>query len=243
MRKKITIVAILFGTIFVGFLGVILYINSQFRVASTDPNNDIISSSQQTIKINFNKQLKDNQNLKEKISLSSNSKYEVKQSEKNISIYLEKTVPEGEKIKIELINIESMGGESLSKKINFTSKYVDFKKLSDAEKNNQISNSDSFESEFPIINNLPFSTPDYDIYYKYPNYDEKKIVIVITNLAIPINSPSEDVTSIQYKEVISKSRTAAINWLKNNGLVEGTYILEFPEPVLLNEFNGRLVTS
>lgn len=223
-------------------LAVYWFNQQQFRVTEIIPKNGVIPTSSQTVILRFNRTIADNV-TSDDIRLNPDIKQGVRIEGSEINIRLTSTVPEGETITI-AASLQSNEGEELEISETLVSQYIEPANQDPELREVALEQSDSFESEYPLINYLPFINDDFEIDYRFPDSGEDVMPIIITSKTREIPRPSESTpeTSKLYREYIRRLRSyrsQAIEYLEDSGSYDKQrYQLVFPEPYLLDEFDG-----
>lgn len=229
--------------VLVPLIGVYWFQQQQFRVTEIVPKNGTIPTSSQNVILRFNRDIADSVNS-EDIQIEPNIKQDVLIEDNEINIRLASTVQEGETLTI-TASLQSTENETLEISESLVSQYVEPANQDPELRQIVLEQSDSFESDYPLINYLPFVTDDFEIDYRFPDSGEDVMPIIITSKTREIPRPSESTsnTSPLYQEYIRRLRnyrSQAIEYLEDSGFYdEQRYQLVFPEPYLLDEFNGE----
>lgn len=218
MNRKIVVLIIV---IIVVLISVFTAINLlKFRVTSVSPNGDTFPTSSREIVVFFNRKL-DESTTKEKdniklVGAELRNSY-VKDNELHILIA---DFVSSEEIEVNIDYVVSDTNQILG---DITKKYrvdyVPFEKLSEYEKEKQINQSDSFESEYPIIKILPILNNQYTVNYRIPynqgSVIDQKLFLIIDVLAVT-NDPDFP-KDAKIRSYIETTRKKAINDIESRG--------------------------
>jgi hypothetical protein len=149
--------------------------------------------------------------------------------------------------KLTIRNIKDKKGEEISNlNIAFKVIYVAPSNIPEDELERKIKQSDSFESNYPIIHDLPQSTYSYRIDYKVPNltqFPEAPLILYITSYSHTSelgDMPESELEKIRIEQ-IRKSRTEALDYIRSKGYRLEDYQIRYAEPILLDEFTSGYI--
>jgi hypothetical protein len=239
MKRLIKPAVLVFVVGMIVFGGIYLHSSSLFRITQVNPPNDILPTSQRSIRLTFNRALKANQSASGVVV--ENTQAEVIFHTKDIVILLSEPPTEGNKIKVSLSNILSSSNEQLTKTLYFTVKYVPFNKLSKESQQSAIEATDSTERTHPLIGHLPYETDDFSIDYQLPSVASAKVPLYVSSKLINYNDPFAAPDSPSSLQLLRRSRDETIEWMSANGYKPDDYQLVFSEPYLLDEYGGVYV--
>lgn len=212
-----------------------------FHITKVDPGNSRLPTSQNILEISFNKQLAQNQKATDKLSVLPAVPFDASINDKTLRINLRQTYVKDTRVEIRINNLVADNGDTFSKTLYFDVEYVPFGNLSEDQQEQQIKESDGFESSYPLIRKLPLITKDYEIDFRLPSNNQTKVPIVITTTTIVTSNPLADQSSPEYLELLRITRRDAISWLKQSGYNDELYELYFTEPQLVGEFGGKFI--
>ncbi len=211
-----------------------------FHIVKSDPSSTILPTSYKTVEFTFNKNL----DSKDYVIKISNKKAKYKITGSKLIVYINKNISTGDTLSLTANNIQSINGDFVDINKEFSVQYVEQQYLPEDRLKQLVDQSDSFEDEYPLVKYLPIQEDEYTINYKYPDSDNKKMPIIISsNYGITTNNPNgipSDSDVNDYIESLRSSRKKAISYLNNIGFTKDKYQLYFPEPHLIEEFNGEL---
>jgi len=247
IRKNSRLVKIL-AVVLIIVLGYFVFKTWQFHITDITPNNKNYPSSLGVMEINFNRNLnksdienraKENQNSV--VGVDFNSAVKVVVDGKKLKLTFAQTPLAGD-YSINLVNITAADGASISKKLSFNVKDIDYDKLSDAEKKLYDANiaviDDERDGQYPILTKLPYEADQYVVSYRATESDPAPTLIITMKFFPPGNNavPATDAEQAAYLNQLREYRTQALDWIKSQGASLDDYILEYTEPELVNEF-------
>lgn len=238
-NQRVAVFALV-GLLFVG-AAFLLYTNIMFRVVAKDPAGGILPTSQNFIKLTFNKPLANKQ--PEGAITFSGGATTYKISDKTIYVYFVNNFEEDKLVELKLTNIQSSGGKMFSHNYRFMTRYVDFNRLSEEAQQSDVQASDSFEEGDPLLDKLPYENESFSIDYGIPNISDKRVPLYIASKEINYNDPLAEAGSASYLVTLRDARTKAVAWLGSNGYKEDGYVLVFAEPYLIEEFKGVYIKN
>jgi len=222
----------------------IYYQTAVFHIQSITPETSDFPATTRLITITFNKKLDPKTDTSNMVFDPSHT-YTFSVQENVLRIQLDRPLTEGETFQLSLMELASADGDTISKPLNFTVKYVEFSKLDKEEQTRQINASDSFESSYKLVDELPIETLQYSIANRFPDAGDPRMPIIISmNFNIRTSSDSGAPTQAdlaEYTALVRQYRTEAINKVKSlKGYDPTQYRFEFGENILLSEFDGTL---
>ncbi len=157
-KKKLLIVAIL---LVIGAVGWFVILSLQFRVVSVTPNlKKSIARSTDVVEIRFNKLLASNIDYDKTLIDSDDVVVSVRVKGKSLIVDLRNL--EDRKYSFSIKTIKAANGQTIPElSYSFSAKYIPFNKLSNAEKNLQLNQTDVDAIEDPLETFLPHSELGY----------------------------------------------------------------------------------
>lgn len=238
MIKTRTIIIAAILLLSVGFMVLIYYRFLDLHMTESSPSSDTIATSQNTLKYSFSMPISKNPVIK----IQEGYKYAYIVTDNILSIQLQTPLEENAKLSLQFTVRSATGTKTYSKV--YTAKYIDFSEQNSDTQKQQISSSDSFETEYSLIQKLPYKSAEYEIDYRYPSSESssrQKLPIIITSLAV--DDSLGDTPSQMYLDAIKSSRDQALSYLKNNGYDTDKYSLYVTEPYLLDEYGAKNVSD
>lgn len=241
MNKKILIpVAVILVILLITITIYYAWKNSSLQIVSTTPKNDEITLGTSTIDFKFNqdidtaeyeKNIEDPNKIISGIGLKDSKTLSIKLGE----------LSKDTKYSITLKNITSKKGDILKNyKFDFSPRNIDYKDLSDEEKKRQIEETDNYSYQDPIENILPYETKNYKITFLTADEStDMPATITITMKFFEPGSnavPATPAEKQEYLDSLRKYRTEAIEYLKSNGIDVSSYVMEYTELDLRDEF-------
>ncbi len=236
--------------IVLGIIFFIYYTFFFFHITRTSPADKIMPTSYSSVVIEFNKTLKkrgDQNNLKVSIKSESNkSSYLIDGS--TLTINFQSTFEKGDTFSVDIKDITAKDGGVVDFKRDYIVEYVPLDKLPKEDIKKLTQKSDSFETQYPLIKNLPIESEEYSVNYRYPDNgsNQKMPIIISSSFNLTTNSPNGIPTQAdtnEYLQALRDSRNSAIKRLKMLGYNKNKYTLYFNEPYLTEEFNGYYINS
>lgn len=161
LLKKILLVAVVLVAI---ICLIIVWLSITFRIVSTDPALDKVSTISAYFKVTFNKKLSNN-NLHVTSTPSGfvGTAYITNQS---IIIPFKTILQSGKHYSITIISVESTSGKQLTNKVfNFTPTYIPSSQLSKEQQQAILKNElgGGYNSSDPILSHLPYNTTSFNL--------------------------------------------------------------------------------
>lgn len=226
MKSTYKKVAVALLIIFVAATGLFVYWYLQFRITTVSPKGDVLPNYSNEIVFFFNRDLAPIN--KGSVTITPAIGFDIKTQKNELHIYLNQ-LPSSDKLAVKIANISSNEGEMIKNIIkSYNVSYVPPDKLSDYDKKKALTESDSFESRYPIIKSLPIFEADYTIDYKFPDFSvrsNEKLTLVIDVTGINDNlkySPGSE-------SYLSKIRSRALDKLSSLGFSPSDYTIEYAE--------------
>lgn len=241
MNKKILIpIAVILVILLITVAVYYAWKNSSLQIVSTTPKNNEVTLGTSAIDFRFSKEInivEFEKNIEDPSKIISG--IGLKDS-KTLSIKLGE-LSKDTKYSITIKNITSKNGEVLKEyKFDFYPRDIDFKDLSEEEKRRQIEETDKTTYQDPLENVLPHETKDYKITYLTPSESiEMPATITITMKFFEPGSTAVPATPAEKQEYLNnlrRYRTEALEYLKSNGIDVSSYVMEYTELDLRDEF-------
>ncbi len=218
-----------------GFLIIILLIGyiistSKFRVVAITPGDrGKIATSSTTIKMVFNKQLKEDINYLERLNDPEELVSYFKIEGSTLYLYLDELFA-GRQYAFSVNSIEAVNGEIINEhSFNFEAKYIPYHQLPSDQKILQLEETDKDNTEDPIAKHLPESSLHYTITGAYEASEDGNAIYVL-NIKIILNNadlgPHKDTTIEQYK-------SDALTHIRSLGFNPDNYLIRYriTEPI------------
>lgn len=221
--KKIVVALLI---ICVAAAGLFAYWYLQFRITAASPKGDVLPNYSNEIVFFFNRDLAPVN--KDSVTITPALGFDIKVQKNELHLYLNQ-LPISGKLAVKIVSVASKEGEvikNIIKSYNVT--YVPQEKLSDYDKQKALTESDSFESRFPIIKSLPIYDVEYTIDYKFPDFsvqNDQKLVLVIDVAGV-----NDDLKYSPGSETyLSKIRGKALEKIRSLGFNATDYTIEYSE--------------
>ena len=187
---------------------VVMYIIWTFytlHIISVDPANNTLPTAQQSISIRYSQPLKNAR----VVSLSPDITYTTSVKLDTFTVTLANTQSEGTKLNLVVSATGSSG--SITSTLSFKAAYVSFNQLSEAQQTASINASDNFSDNYPLIGKIPRIdiTGPYSIDYG--------------------GSSSGNAASLIIYDSTPNGRTAAIQWIRDQGVDPTTLDIRYSE--------------
>lgn len=187
-----------------------------FNLINENPPSNILPTSQSTIVYTFNRELASDSSIKVK---GTDNPYRVNINNDTLRLIFTKPLKENDIFSLE-ITAASSDENRLVFSRHYQVKYLDFNQLPAAEQQRQTQESDSFEGGYPLIDQLPIITSDFEISYITPDTNEKVMSLTVLCKNIDLNNllnskPAEDTSCLP----------EAKGYLKNLGYDENSYVI------------------
>ena len=238
-RKRI--LPILLIVLLVGGGWWLYYTYFTFHIVSIDPDRGIFPTSQDSIRVTYNRPLAAEPKPDIKVDGAVLGSSSIDNSV--LVIKLSSLPSDKQTVTVDISSITSKSGDKRSDSLRFVVAYVDYRDLSAETQNKQLAETDSFEQTHPLADLLPYEEDDFSISYDFPNSSDSRMPLFISSTAINYSDPLAAADSPSSLQVLRDARKAALAWLEKNGYVADKYILVFSEPYLLDEFGGVYVTT
>lgn len=243
-RSKYIRLGVIVAATLLFFMVAVLYIRTNFFffvVSSYPENGKLVSTSSNSLSIEFNQLLKPDQ----KVSARLKSATETIQLEGTIedkTLFLHNASREAPiaglgKYQLTVDSVSSKKRKAVNNiAIDFEIRYLGFRSLPKSEQRRQINESKSFED--PIARHLPYRTENFSIEYQFPNknfpagYNNKPILFIYVNFG----ARGQNETDSPYAQAIRKSRKEALKWIEAQGMKPTNYLYKLGEDALTSEF-------
>ena len=221
------------GIILVSGLLVSLYFFFTLRIVSSDPSSSQLPTSQNQLSFTFNQAIETHPT----ISIKEGYRYSYFVSGKTLVIRLIDPLTDGASLTVSFTATSRF--ETATFVRTYAVKYVKYSDLTIDQQKQQITESNSFETDYPLITKLPYISENFQIDYRFPSDDSTKLPIIITSLAVNTEDPSAAADAPSSLALLRQSRNEAMAFLKENGYDKQKYQLYFTEPYLLSDFDGK----
>ena len=235
VSRKLIIISIVVLGIF--FVGLYFYQAITLRVVSSNPSNLSIPTSQDQISFTFNQAI----DTQPSIIVKEGRPYSYIVSGKTLTIRFSSPLASGDTLTLTVSVVSNLSSLTFTR--SYTAAYVDFSDLSLEQQQQQIKESDSFETSYPLVGVLPVIANEYEIDYQFPSSKTNTMPIIITTTIVNASNPLAAADSPENLSTLRESRDAAMKFLNKNGYTSDKYSLYFTEPYLLSEYNGKSISE
>lgn len=207
-------IAIAIAVILVAIMGYLIYLQTTFRIVSTDPNLSSFSIATAVLKVNFSHALL---NADLVVDASNDIMTSASVSGKTLSINLKPILNSGQTYTVTIKSIsDTKGKHIMNKNLKFTAKTTDFTKSSPAQQQATLQRQQqrpAAQSD-PILAHLPYANLDFRL---DPVFTQTQLVIQAQLYVLPNSSTSEAEQAAQAtQEVISYIQALGLNPSKYN---------------------------
>ena len=223
-RKNFFIVIVV---ITLSILLFVAYDNLFFRLKSTSPSLDNVATSSVEIKYYFSQPIK---SIKSVVFNGTDITNDVIINDKTVTIPFNKSLASDSPYKIDIMSVESswFGNKISSIEREFTAKYVDFNKLSDAEQKAQVdaSNSGQIDDKFIDKNTFPIFNKYWQIDATVIGSDKTAVLNIEFFEEIPDYDNGGSIKQVP-NDVADKYRQEVLNEIKKRGGSPDNYIIVY----------------
>lgn len=213
--------------IFLIVIAFFIWQSLSFRITGTLPSLSSFPNVMPYVDINFNKNLASNAS----ISSSPNvvKSYSIKGKLLRINLKALKT---GSDYTILLNQVQSEGGQRLTKKLEFMTKDISFSKLpkavQDAIVGSQDPNDSSLLTNDPLVSHLPYGSLDFNISYSITRSNNAPALVIHVQ---PILSGADfKLNQADLQRTITTKDQSAIAYIRSLGLDPSKYNIQFDSP-------------
>lgn len=216
-KQRLVFLLVLTGFVCLGVVGLIIVNNFRFRLISESPDSNSLPTGTSEIAFIFNKELSDI-NGAGNVSFSPSINFKTSVDKKVFKIQFASLPSANSNLTVKLTDIKSTSGKLISFTRSYEVKYVQWKDLTEYEKQRQVDASDNYATYDPIISQLPIRTSEYVITYTIPynssNNSSKPLI-----LNVRLVSPDFEYTNQYISEILSKVKAD----IKNRGFDPNKY--------------------
>lgn len=243
MTKKLIIAIVLVIGVSIGAFFV--YSSRSFRVVEVIPAGNTLPTSAQNIIIRFSHNLDTNIMSDNTFEASPDIIQDVSIIDNEINIRLSTTLGVDDVLEISF-TAHSVESKTINETLTFNTRYINPANQSPELLDIGVAESDSFETDYPLITKLPFIGDSFEIDYRFPDSSSSVMPIVISVRTDGIPRPSEntsgdDPSYVEYVDRIRLGRDSALQYLDETNLYnDDRYQIYVTEPLLLEEFDAIL---
>lgn len=232
-KKLIIISVIILGVIVIWS---IIYLFFAMRIVKEMPSDTILPTSVNTIRYTFSQPISNHE-----LKVTANRPYTSQVIDNQVMVTFSGAFDKNERVSINLsVNGKTWLMPHLSLLRQYEVRYVDYVNLSDEQKQEGVKATDTLPDQYPLSKKLPLIAKGYNIEYRSPGLDSKKMIIIIAVTEIDSMAINEPRNSPANLAVLRRNRDAAIAWLTQNGWDDSKYELYVAEPYLLEEYHAKL---
>lgn len=227
-------------------MGYFIYNALVFRITSIDPE-EVFPTSTEIIIVSFNHTLAPKNDQPENlVVVNPDTGVDYMIDGKTIIIRLLTPPQEGIPFELRLNGVVSSKGKVLSREFVYEVRYVPFSNLSSQQRDRQVEQSDSFESDFPLVKELPIRAIEYTVTYRFPDSDKSLMPIIISVNFDASSRGGSGPTQADMDYYISRirdARTEALDRLRSLGYTDEKYEIFYSENFIIDEFPGSYLRS
>jgi hypothetical protein len=235
-RKRVAVLVVISGFIIGGFAAISIFNSQKFRLVNSTPKmGNTIPSSTGTIKLSFNRDLKNNMSLSTiLVDIGERPVVQAMRIEGRDMFLSIIPLEEKTEYTIELRNITSTSNEVIPKTtFSFTPVYVPFDRLSSEQKALEASETDRDNAEDPLAQYLPYQGDSFYLTSEYTYNDQDESIFIVNNEAF---LSASEVTESR-SSVIERYESKVKSFIRSKGLDPSKYIIRtsLNEPVIRSD--------